>query len=67
MPNINLNQQLQVKPKKRTFYYRNKHGKVIALQESVAAEQHNKHQKYLGNSDDLEQAGYNHMELLGKF
>lgn len=68
MPNnVNLNKKLQVKPKSRTFYYRNRHGKVVALQEEVAAEQHNKHQKYLGNSDDLKKIGYNRREQLGKY
>jgi hypothetical protein len=39
-------------PDKTTFYYKNKHGRLIALSEEIAAEQHKLH-TYIGNSEDL--------------
>lgn len=53
-------------PAKRTFYYRNNHGKVVCLSEEIAFEQHNKHKEFLGCSEDLKRTGYDQLEAIAK-
>ena len=51
-------------PKKKVYYYRNNHGKIVSLDEDIAFEQHNQHPKYYGNSDDLFKSGWNYLEAM---
>jgi len=53
-------------PRKKVYYYRNHHGKVIALNEDVAFEQHHLHPEYLGSSEDLIRTGYDPLEAIAK-
>src|SRR3990172_9274008 len=60
-------QRAKWKPTPKTYYYRNVHGKVIAVNENVDFEQYNIHKKYYGNSDDLRRAGYNELEAIADY
>lgn len=62
-----MNFNVPVTPAKRSFYYRNNHGKVVVLSEEIAFEQHSQHPEFLGCSEDLKTAGYDQLEAIGKF
>lgn len=53
-------------PRKKVYYYRNSHGKVISLDEDIAFEQHLLHPEFLGSSADLIKTGFNFNEMIAK-
>lgn len=66
-PQINQPRVKNPRLSRRTFYYRNHHGRVVTVDEEHAVEQHNLHPAYLGNSDDLERLRFSIDEATGRF